>query len=576
LVGYLAVLAALYTGVAISWFVIPIAGRFGKVFLGTAVFAPDTVLNAGILEWGYRALTSPQLRLFDWPAGFPFSNSLAATENLIGWQILYTPLRAMGVSIAAAYNILLLTALVISALGAALLTRRFGGDKSAGAVAGLVFGFGPFHVGHMLHLQSMGVCWAPFAILFLDRYLEQRRLNDAVALAVMFVMSSLCSIYFGVFLSIVLPLYVILCWVFKRYPVDWRSALGLVLTGAVSVVLMMPVISHYLQFNRSVGYHHPESMLAGLSLEVAAPLRVPDWLALWSWSPLVRVSDFRSALTFTSAFPGIAALSLALYALVRGLRDITWKRTVFVLFTLGVACYLLALGPILKPINFNEMPGTGWLPMPGKIFMLIPGIRWPMRIFFFALLSFSVLSGIGLMFVRQRMSPRWRNAILIGGIALIAIESWPRLWYVERSANAIDPIALSDAYPFLASEQDRGGVVELPVADRTGWKTRFLTRYTYASAAHQRRIVAIHGGVRPALTDSLLDAAIHAPDSASMRLLASHGVTRLVIHLPLMTGGKGKWMTTRLEQAGYPLVFAGHEAVVFSTSKGASGTVYAQ
>jgi hypothetical protein len=50
----------------------------------------------------------------------------------------------------------------------------------------------------------------------------------------------------------------------------------------------------------------------------------------------------------------------------------------------------------------------------------------------------------------------------------------------------------------------------------------------------------------------------------------------LVIHLPLMTGGKGKWMTTRLEQAGYPLVFAGHEAVVFSTSKGASGTVYAQ
>lgn len=567
MVGYLAVLAALYTGVAISWFVIPIAGRFGKVFLGTAVFAPDTVLNAGILEWGYRALTSPQLRLFDWPAGFPLSNSLAATENLIGWQVLYTPLRAMGVSIAASYNILLLTSLVISAIGAALLTRRFGGDKSAGAVAGLVFGFGPFHLGHTLHLQTMGVCWAPFAILFLDRYLEQRRPNDAVGLAVMFVMSSLCSIYFGVFLAIVLPLYVILSWVFKRYPVDWRAILGLVATGAVSVAFLLPVINHYVQFNRSVGYHHPKYMLASLSLEVAAPLRVPDWLALWSWSPLVRVSDFRSALTFTSSFPGIVALALAFYALLRGIRDSKWKRTVLLLLTLGVACYLFALGPILKPINFNELPGTGWLPMPGKIFLLIPGIRWTMRIFFFALLAFSVLAGIGVYFVRQRVAARWQNAFVCGAFALIMIESWPHLWFVQKSAPAIDPMALSDAYPFLASERDRGGVVELPVADRSGWRTLFLTRYTYASAAHQRRIVAIHGGVRPAVTDSLLNAAVYAPDSASMRMLASHGVTRLVIHLPLMTGGKGPWMVKRLERAGYPVVFAGHEAVVFSTTR---------
>jgi hypothetical protein len=358
-----------------------------------------------------------------------------------------------------------------------------------------------------------------------------------------------------------------LCWVFKRYRIDWRAALGVVVTLAVSIALMTPVITHYLQFNRAIGYHHPEHMLASLSLEVAAPLRVPDWLAFWSWSPLVRVSDFKSALTFTSAWPGLGALVLAMYALVQGIRDTRWKRTVLLLLALAVAFYLFALGPILKPINFNEMPGTGWLPMPGKIFLLIPGIRWPMRIFFFALLAFAVLSGLGLQFVRQKVAPRWRNAIVFGAIALIMIESWPRLWFVQKSAAAADPMALSDAYPFLASEPDRGGVVELPVADRSGWRTLYLTRYTYASAAHQRRIVAIHGGVRPAVTDSLLNAAVYAPDSTAMRLLSSHGVTRLVIHLPLMTGGKGPWMVKRLQHAGYPVVFAGHEAVVFSTTR---------
>ncbi|HUQ19607.1 MAG TPA: hypothetical protein VM099_08335 [Gemmatimonadaceae bacterium] len=575
MVIYLAVLAALYTSIAVSWFVIPIAGRFGKVFLGTSIFAPDTFLNAGILEWGYRALLSPKLRLFDWPAGFPLSNSLATTENLIGWQVLYTPLRTAGVSIAVAYNILLLTSLVLSAIGAALLARRFVGSKSAGAVAGLVFGFAPFHLEHLLHLQTMAVCWAPFAILFLDRYLELRRPADAVGLAVMFLMSSLCSIYFGVFLAIVLPLYVILCWIFKRYPFDSRSLLGLVATGAVSVAFLMPVISHYIEFNRNVGYHHTAQALANFSMEAAAIFRMPDWMASWSWTRLARVSDYRSTLSFSAAFPGIVALGLAIFGAIRGIRDSRYRRATLVLLTLAILCYLLALGPILRPINLNELRGASWLPMPGKLWLLIPGLRWPMRIFFFALLAFSILCGFGLSFLRQNVSARSQRALVFLAVALITVESWPRLWLSQESVIAPDPMSLSDAYPVLAKEQDRGGVIELPVSDQSGWRTPYLTRYTYASSAHLRRVVAIHGSVTPPLTHTLLKAAIAAPDTTAMHYLASRGVTRLVIHLPLMRGTQGMWLVHKLQAAGYPVIFAGNEGVIFSTTRTPAGTVYA-
>jgi hypothetical protein len=564
---YVAVLAALYTLVAIAWLVIPIADRFGGVFLGTAIFSPDTFLNAGILEWGFRAIRSPDLRLFDWTAGFPLSNSLAVTENLLGWQLLYTPLRLAGLGIQASYNVLLLTSLVVSGIGAALLTRRFGGDKAAGAVAGLIFGFGPFHLSHTLHLQTMAVCWSPFAILFLDRYLETRNPRDAVGLAASFIMSALSSIYFGVFLGIVLPLYAALCWISKRYRFDMRTFFGLAATGAVATVFLMPVISHYVQFSRAVGYHHSAQTLASFSMEAAALLRVPDWLALWSWSPSVRVSTFASALTFTSAFPGLVAVFLAGYAIVRGARDTTQRKSIVVLGSLVVVCYLLALGPLLKPINLNLAPGARWLPMPGKIWLLIPGVRWPMRIFFFSLLGGAVLSGLGLSFLRQKLSPQRARAAVVLALGLIVLESWPRRWFAGKSQTAGDPMSLSDAYPFLAAERDRGGIVELPISDRSGWRTPFSTRYVYASSGHLRRVVALHGSVTPPVTDTLIKSAIAAPDSAAMRTLASHNVTRLVLHLPLMTGAKGRWLADRLEKAGYPVIFAGREAVVFGTER---------
>lgn len=573
---YVAVLAALYTVIAIAWLVIPIANRFGSVFLGTAIFSPDTFLNAGILEWGFRAIRSPDLRLFDWTAGFPLSNSLAVGENLIGWQLLYTPLRSMGVGIQASYNILIIASLVLSGIGAALLTRRFGGDKSAGAIAGLIFGFGPFHLSHMLHLQTMAVCWVPFVILFLDRYLETRQPRDAVGLAVMFVMCALSSMYFGVFLGVVLPLYALLCWVSKRYRFDSRALLGLIATGAAATVFLSPIISHYVQFNRAIGYYHAATTLANFSMEVTALLRVPDWLALWSLSPAVRVSTFTSPLTFTSAFPGLAAVFLAGYAIARGWRDTTRRRSIIVLIGLVVVCYLLALGPILKPINLTPMPGAGWLPMPGKIWMLIPGIRWPMRVFFFALLAGAVLSGLGLFLLRQRLSPRYSRAAIAGALGLIAIESWPRTWLAGKSEAAGDPMTLSDAYPFLAMERDRGGIIELPVSNASGWRTPFSTRYIYASSGHLRRVVAIHGSVVPPVTDSLIAAVHAAPDSSAMNRLAAYNVSRLVIHLPLMTGGEGQLLAERLERAGYPVIFAGREAVVFGTRRISSGTPIAK
>src|SRR5215471_7938161 len=104
----------LYAATAGAGFVWPLARSFGDRLMGTALFAPDAILSAGILEWGYRRLWSSSRHVFEWTAGLPLHGSLAATENLIGWQLFYTPLRLFGCGPVAAYNSLILISFVLS------------------------------------------------------------------------------------------------------------------------------------------------------------------------------------------------------------------------------------------------------------------------------------------------------------------------------------------------------------------------------------------------------------------------------------------------------------------------------
>ena len=561
--AFIAGLIAIFSATAALYLAVPIAGRFGHVFLGTAVFAPDAFLNAGVLEWGFVSLRSAGLHFFDWTAGFPLSNTLAATENLVGWQLLYTPLRLLGAGVPTAYNLLMLASLVISGVGAALLGRRLGADRAGAAVAGFIFAFAPFHLGHMIHLQTMGVCWSPFAVLFLDRYLETQSVRDAVGLAVAFVLSALSVIYFAVFLALLLPMYVALCWIFGRYKFSGRALAGLVITGSLSALVLLPLIIPYARFAATYGYRHDVSSLTNFSMELLAPIRMPDWLSVWSWTPLVRRSAFTNAQSYSAAFPGVVALGLALYAIVVGRRQRASRATVWVLVSLTLICYLLALGPTLRLMNLNPSRLVSWIPMPGKIFILVPGICWPMRVFFFALLGGAILSGLGLTAVLRNVASGTRAWVTFGILVLIAVEYRPASWLAGRSADAPAPMEISDAYPYLAREADRGGVVELPVTDKTGWRTPMTTRYTYGSAGHLRRIVALHGNVMPPVIDSLMRAASLLPAPASSTLLLGHGVTRVVVHPGLMPEGSGASLVQALRRAGYPVLFMGREDVVF-------------
>jgi hypothetical protein len=557
-------LAAFYGAIAFAWFAAPVVSRFSTTLLGTSQYAPDALLNAGVLEWVYGSLRSSSRSVFDWPAAFPLQNSLAVTENLIGWQLFYFPLRASGVGVVASYNVLLLVSFAISGLGAAALCRRLGASREGAIAGGFFFAFVPFHVTHSIHLQTMGVCWMPFALLFLDRILDEARWRDVAGLAIASVLTALSSIYFAVFLAILSVLYVACCAVFGRYRLS-PAALGKLAVAAVlALMTISPVLIHYVRFVSVNGrFSHPSSLIAVLSMELAGIVRVARWQALWPTGPFEPNPNSAPAASWTTGFPGVVAIVLTGYWLVRVFRQRENRRLAAILLTVAIICFVLSLGPYLKVRGSFPSPTMSWLPMPGRIWLVFSTIRWPMRLYFVTLLLMSVMISLAATSLLSRLRSSRRALVTCAMLALMALEYRPIPAFALMSVEAADPLAMSDAYPFLAAESDRGGIAELPLADPGGRRAPMVTRYTYGSAGHLRRVVAVHGSVIPPVTDTLETAMKDLPDVAAQNILVGHGVTRLVVHRSLFHGDSATRLVAALRSGGLRVLFEGRD-VVFS------------
>lgn len=546
-----------YAATAIADFVLPLGRRFGERLLGTALFAPDPILNAGILEWGYRSLWSPTRHVFEWTAGFPLHDSLATTENLIGWQVFYTPLRLANSGPVAAYNLLLVISFVLSGLGAALLARRLGADCWGAVIAGFVFAFVPFHLNHVIHIQTMAVCYCPFALFFLDRLLSEATVRDAIGLSVAWLMTTLSGIYFGVFLLVVLPSYAALCWLLQRHRFSLRTTEGLLAAGLACAVLL-PVVLPYVRFGSEHGYRHTEKAVVSLSLDALALFKVPRWLAFWSQGPLPRGNGW------TPAFPGVVASIFALVFLIKRHLERQASQAKVALVLLVFACFVFSLGPVLKIHADYPSRFANWFPLPGRIFTSFSAIRWPMRILLFSFLFGAVLAGLGFSALTRRLTPRMRFAAASLTVLLLYVEYRPGASYAAESVEIPPPMAMSNAYPFLATETDRGGVVELADARPDGYRAPYLVQYAYGSAGHLRRVVAFHGTVFPPLLDNLRAAAKELPSEPSRRFLAEWGVTRLVVHREPVFVDPSPLRRDALVEAGYRVLYQSRGATVFA------------
>jgi hypothetical protein len=471
------------------------------VRLGSIYPHEDSFFNMWRLAWFAHAMKTNPLQLFQANIFWPERDTLAYSDAMLFEGVLAAPLLWAGVPAPVVQGLLVLASFVFSGCAAYLLARHLTGRFGAGIVAGLVFAFAPFRFDHYMHLELLWSGWMPLAVLALLRTFEEGSTRWGIATALLCVMQMLSSIYYGIFLAMVLGVMAIALWFGRSAETRRRAAAGLVAGGVLAAVVLFPYAQPYRRARDTVG----EREAGVVWLHSAGPTH---YLATtpgnWIYGSYAnRISRHEKRL-----FAGAIGLTLA----VIGIWPPIDRRRVALLAGLGMAVYL--------SIGMNA-PGFGWLRDHVEIFR---GLRAPARAAQLSLLMIAILAAYGMARLQSWLQAR-RPAFSKYAPALCA-----SVLVLEYASM---PIALRPAPPKSAAsawlaDQPRGVVAELPMP--IGWDRSNEPEVIYQSTFHWHPLVNGHSGNYPLSNYLLYRAVEKLPAVEALDALKRSGVRYIIVH----------------------------------------------
>lgn len=392
----------------------------------------DARLVLWIAEWGYHALveTGDWRGFFNANSFYPHARTLAYSENLLSLQLLYAPLRALGVDRLDALYVSLAGFTVLGTTLSYAALNRFdafvGRDSSLSRLEkSFIVTAAHFSLcvtAFLPHYQLFGFHLAIPFLLYLWVYLEEWRRSDLVALCLI----GPLAVCFAGYLA---PLLLTLSGLLAAARFAWRPREllarvdahlrlpDLLLVLAVAATLYAVAFRPYLMvrnelgrqsFAETVSYSaRPESILTNVSVNSALyPRRQRPGLGDWE----------------RAVYPGatllIAGMALAVLTYRRGPAGSVpmWRLQAHAL-VLFVASWVLALGPYLPQLPALPLP-FAWLAS------VVPGlreVRAPGRLGMFFALPLAIFAVIA---IRSAFT-RHRRTVLAVVLALFIVESWP-------------------------------------------------------------------------------------------------------------------------------------------------------
>ncbi len=498
--GELLLAVGLYTAAAI-YFTWPLALRLSDhVAFGTPLLVPDVLQQMWILASVANALVSDPATLFTATAFHPTPDIIAASEHLLGDQLVFGPVWLATGNPVLAFNCLTLTSFVLCALSMHLLVRSWTASTTGAVAAALAFAFASWRLelgrAHLLHVQ-----YFPLILLFLDRAAVTGRLSAALLAALALTLQVLSSYYIG-YMAYVLAGCYLLAYLAGRgvrgHAVAW---------GALAMALLAPLV-----------------VIAPLSLPY---LRAEAHGALpWDYATLERSAATVRAWSVryvTVAYVGLPILALGVIGstqLASWQRDRRHAVRVLSLVLSALAAYALAVGP--------AGPASGLLSPYAWLAESVPGfarMRSPVRFGCVAGFALSALAGLAiarlLAVARSRGGAARMLAPLAAGAGITAVLA--PVPYLPPLATRDVPThdRLPAAYRWLTAYGEGAPLLELPIGPDLGLKRDLrAAEAMYLSTFHRLPLVNGHTSYPPAYYPLIEQYAAQLP--------APHALERLV------------------------------------------------
>jgi hypothetical protein len=289
-----------------------------------------------ILGWGVThvpLLLTLQISWADfWNANIFHPNplALALSEHLFGQTLQVLPVYWLTGNIILCYNLLFISTFALSAFGTYLLVRDLTGDRRAAFIAGLVYGFLPYRIAAVPHLQVMSSQWMPFALYGINRFISLPRRSapgfdraKAAALAIgtgALVMQNWSCGYYLLYFAPFLPLFAVHRMWTSGTLKDLRTWAALAGAAVVTLALTIPFLLPYAAAQQAFGIERPFGEVVRFSANVWSYLTASENLRLFG--TVLRFYPFGEGETFLGFAPwilaGVAVASLARTAFRKG------------------------------------------------------------------------------------------------------------------------------------------------------------------------------------------------------------------------------------------------------------------
>ena len=480
---------------------------------GSRVLAdvPDTHLFIWTLAWDTHAFLHQPTRIFDANIYYPFANTLAYSENLIGSAFFAAPIIWVTGDPMLAMNLVALLTCVLCGTGAYLLARRLHVGVGGAFICGLIFAFAPPRFIRIGQLHMTAVQWIPFTLAFLHTYLERGTRRDLLLAIGFFSLQAVSSGHGAAYLFVSVAC--LLAWRFALgEPLSIRRRLRDV--GVAGAYLFAPAVWILLpyrtaQIEAGLKREYLPGMQPGIESFIASPSRVHTYLQTAFWGPFTAEPD-------AFLFPGVLVLMLAGVAIASWpLRTRLRENWTAFYVTLGTLATLMFIA-----WPFELWRYVYWLP--GLNF-----IRVPSRFIILTMLALAVLAAFGVdrLVGRASGTPRTVATAIIALLLLGEFAVYPFAG-VPFSVNvpAIDRWLDTQPKPFVVAE------MPVPSAGDLGALERQQTQSMLHSMAHWQKTVHGYSGIRRPFHAQLYDELTVFPAPTALASLRAVGVNYVVVH----------------------------------------------
>ncbi len=468
----------------------------------------DVFFNMWRLGWFAHALAKSPVHVLDGNIFYPEPRTLTYSDAMVVESVVAAPMLWAGVPPVLVHNLMMLGGIVLSAAGVFMLAATLTGSRTAGATAGIVFAFVPYRFDHFMHLELQWTVWIPWTFWALHRTFETGSLREAVLLGLFVTLQFLSSIYYGLFLIVLVTVCALflLCGV-RRGEMRSRIA-ALAVAGGTTALLVAPYAIPYIAARQSLG-PRPEAQIVMFSA------RPSSYRAATNTNYLYGDRSARMGRSERRLFPGILPTLLAVVGLL--LYSAT-NQTLMYLIGL-VTAFEMSFG--LNGYTFRFL------------YQYVPafdGLRAPARAGIFVIFFLAVLAASGQAALERTFGIRIKRALMVVVPAILLLEYW-----VAPLPLVPYPTAAPPLYQWLKT-QPAGVVAEFPMPQLDELPAH-EPRYAYMSTFHQMPLINGYSGHYP---DSYLDRLYRLrtmPDDSALQTLVAANVRYVILHNGLYRRG---------------------------------------